>query len=158
MHLSLFLNGFWKTVLWLLHMITTDKEYSYLFHIYYRVEKEDDIFTMVQPVPGMHDLVSDLHAHIQYNVNMCMCSVLLKSWCYILDFFFKLITVLKSGKVQIRDTLQGTVLCEPVFPSSHELMTPWDPVVAVGGMGQLLFLKGALADEMFLPFFSMQEF
>ncbi|XP_078314184.1 WD repeat-containing protein 93-like isoform X3 [Crassostrea virginica] len=73
------------------------------------VEKEDDIFTMVQPVPGMHDL---------------------------------LITVLKSGKVQIRDTLQGTVLCEPVLPSSHELMTPWDPVVAVGGMGQLLFLKG----------------
>lgn len=42
-------------------MITIDKEYSYLFHIYYRVEKEDDIFTMVQPVPGMHDLVSDLH-------------------------------------------------------------------------------------------------
>ena len=47
--------------------------------ISYRVEKEDDIFTMVQPVPGMHDLVSNLHVHIQYNVNMCMCSVLLKS-------------------------------------------------------------------------------
>ncbi|XP_062569536.1 WD repeat-containing protein 93-like isoform X2 [Saccostrea cucullata] len=74
-----------------------------------RVEKEDDIFTMVQPVQGMHDL---------------------------------LITILKSGKVQIRDTLQGKVLCEPVLPKSHELMTPWDPVVAVGAMGQLLFLKG----------------
>lgn len=73
------------------------------------VESEDDIFTMVQPVPGMHDL---------------------------------LITVLKSGKVQIRDTLQGTVLCEPILPKSHELMTPWDPVVAVGAMGQVLFLKG----------------
>lgn len=73
------------------------------------VESEDDIFTMVQPIPGMHDL---------------------------------LITVLKSGKVQIRDTLQGTVLCEPVLPKSHELMTPWDPVVAVGAMGQVLFLKG----------------
>ncbi|XP_061173188.1 WD repeat-containing protein 93-like isoform X1 [Saccostrea echinata] len=74
-----------------------------------RVEKEDDIFTLVQPVQGMHDL---------------------------------LITILKSGKVQIRDTLQGKVLCEPVLPKSHELMTPWDPVVAVGAMGQLLFLKG----------------
>lgn len=73
------------------------------------VESEDDIFTMVQPIPGMHDL---------------------------------LITVLKSGKVQIRDTLQGTVLCEPVLPKSHELMTPWDPVVAVGAMGQVLFVKG----------------
>ena len=60
-------------------MITTDKEYSYLFQMYYRVEHEDDIFTMVQPVPGMHDLVSDLCVHIQYNVNMCMCSVLLKA-------------------------------------------------------------------------------
>ena len=73
-------------------------------------------------------------------------------------FFFKLITVLKSGKVQIRDTLQGTVLCEPVLPSSHELMTPWDPVVAVGGMGQLLFLKGALADECSCHFFLCKNF
>lgn len=57
-------------------------------------------------------------------------------------YFCQLITVLKSGKVQIRDTLQGTVLCEPVLPKSHELMTPWDPVVAVGAMGQVLFVKG----------------
>lgn len=57
-------------------------------------------------------------------------------------YFCQLITVLKSGKVQIRDTLQGTVLCEPVLPKSHELMTPWDPVVAVGAMGHVLFLKG----------------
>ncbi|XP_048736712.1 WD repeat-containing protein 93-like isoform X3 [Ostrea edulis] len=74
-----------------------------------QVEKENDIFTMVQPVPGIQDL---------------------------------LITVLKSGKVQIRDSLQGTVLCEPILPKSHELMAPWDPVVAVGAMGQILFLKG----------------
>lgn len=59
-----------------------------------------------------------------------------------LIYFCQLITVLKSGKVQIRDTLQGTVLCEPILPKSHELMTPWDPVVAVGAMGQVLFLKG----------------
>lgn len=59
-----------------------------------------------------------------------------------LIYFCQLITVLKSGKVQVRDTLQGTVLCEPILPKSHELMTPWDPVVAVGAMGQVLFLKG----------------
>lgn len=63
-----------------------------------------------------------------------------KNMCLI--YFCQLITVLKSGKVQIRDTLQGTVLCEPILPKSHELMTPWDPVVAVGAMGQVLFLKG----------------
>lgn len=57
---------------------------------------------------------------------------------------FQLITVLKSGKVQIRDSLQGTVLCEPILPKSHELMAPWDPVVAVGAMGQILFLKGEI--------------
>lgn len=65
-----------------------------------------------------------------------------------LIYFWQLITVVKSGKVQIRDTLQGTVLCEPVLPKSHELMTPWDPVVAVGAMGQVLFLKGKQKHKM----------
>ncbi|XP_060554137.1 WD repeat-containing protein 93-like isoform X3 [Ruditapes philippinarum] len=53
-----------------------------------------------------------------------------------------LLTVTRKGDIQIRDTLQGTILCEIQLPSTHELSSPWDPVLAVGGQGQNMYVKG----------------
>ncbi|XP_053405334.1 WD repeat-containing protein 93-like isoform X3 [Mercenaria mercenaria] len=53
-----------------------------------------------------------------------------------------LLTVTRKGDVQIRDTLQGTVLCQIQLPATHELSSPWDPVLAVGGQGQNMYVKG----------------
>ncbi|CAG2200042.1 unnamed protein product [Mytilus edulis] len=52
-----------------------------------------------------------------------------------------ILTVLQNGNVQIRDVLQGKVLCEMKVPDTHEIMSPWDPVVAIGNTGQTLYLR-----------------
>lgn len=52
-----------------------------------------------------------------------------------------ILTVLQNGTVQIRDTMQGKVLCEMKIPESHELMSPWDPVVTIGNNGHTLYLR-----------------
>ena len=53
-----------------------------------------------------------------------------------------MLTVLESGNVQIRDIMQGKILCEMKVPETHEIMSPWDPVVAIGNKGQILYLRG----------------
>lgn len=52
-----------------------------------------------------------------------------------------ILTVLHSGSVQLRDVLQGKILCEMKVPDTHELMSPWDPVVAVSNTGNMLYLR-----------------
>ena len=42
----------------------------------------------------------------------------------------------------MRETLQGTVLCQVQMPDMFEMASPWDPVLAVGAQGQLLYVKG----------------
>ncbi|KAK3097698.1 hypothetical protein FSP39_012246 [Pinctada imbricata] len=53
-----------------------------------------------------------------------------------------MVTMLRSGCVQIRDIIAGKILCETVLPRMFELSTPWEPVAAVGGMGQMLYVRG----------------
>jgi hypothetical protein len=53
-----------------------------------------------------------------------------------------MLTVLENGNVQIRDIMQGKILCEMKVPETHEIMSPWDPVVAIGNKGQILYLRG----------------
>lgn len=57
-----------------------------------------------------------------------------------------MLTVLESGNVQIRDIMQGKILCEMKVPETHEIMSPWDPVVAIGNKGQILYLRAIEKD------------
>lgn len=50
----------------------------------------------------------------------------------------------RKGDIQIRDTLQGTIICQVHLPETHELSSPWEPVLAVGGQGQNMYVKGIL--------------
>ncbi|KAL3866222.1 hypothetical protein ACJMK2_043544 [Sinanodonta woodiana] len=58
-----------------------------------------------------------------------------------------ILTVVNKGTVQIRDILKGIILFEIKFPETHELTTPWEPVYAVGGLGQMLYVKGTLKEN-----------
>lgn len=52
------------------------------------------------------------------------------------------IAVLKCGGIQLRDTLQGTIICEVLVPDNYELTTPWEPIITIGGLGQILYVRG----------------
>ncbi|KAJ8304576.1 hypothetical protein KUTeg_018159 [Tegillarca granosa] len=58
-------------------------------------------------------------------------------------FFYSIsIAVLKCGGIQLRDTLQGTIICEVLVPDNYELTTPWEPIITIGGLGQILYVRG----------------
>ncbi|KAK3602510.1 hypothetical protein CHS0354_029323 [Potamilus streckersoni] len=58
-----------------------------------------------------------------------------------------ILTVINKGIVQIRDILKGIILFEIKVPETHELTTPWEPVYAIGGLGQMLYVKGTLKEN-----------
>ncbi|OWF46969.1 WD repeat-containing protein 93 [Mizuhopecten yessoensis] len=50
--------------------------------------------------------------------------------------------VLKKGAIQIKHTLNGNVLCEAKLPPTHQLVTPWDPIITTACRGERLFVRG----------------
>ena len=52
-----------------------------------------------------------------------------------------MLVVLQGGAVQIRHVLQGTVLLQTTLPSTHELVTPWDPIITTGTQGAYLYVR-----------------
>ncbi|XP_069138449.1 WD repeat-containing protein 93-like isoform X3 [Argopecten irradians] len=57
------------------------------------------------------------------------------------------LVVLKKGTVQIRHTLQGNVLCETKLPPTHQVVTPWDPIITTACRGERLFVRGEAKEE-----------
>lgn len=59
--------------------------------------------------------------------------------------------VQKNGTLYLKDIQRGTKVCQLTLPETHQLASPWDPIVAFGGQGQLLFVKGQLDTISFGP-------
>ncbi|XP_033749813.1 WD repeat-containing protein 93-like isoform X3 [Pecten maximus] len=78
------------------------------------VEKEENMFTRVDPIPGKPELT---------------------------------MVVLKKGTIQIRHTLHGNVLCETKLPPTHQVVTPWDPIITTACRGERLFVRGEAKEE-----------
>ncbi|KAK7115868.1 WD repeat-containing protein 93-like isoform X2 [Littorina saxatilis] len=51
--------------------------------------------------------------------------------------------VQKDGNLYLKDIQTGVEVCQLALPNTHQIMSPWEPVVAFGGRGQLLFVKGS---------------
>jgi len=56
----------------------------------------------------------------------------------------QMLVVTRGGAVQIRDSNQASTLCQVELPPSHDLTSPWEPVIALGNQGKTLFVKGQL--------------
>lgn len=53
-----------------------------------------------------------------------------------------IMTCHQNGQVFLQDlTQQGHQLCEVTLPTSHQLTSPWQPVIAVGNKGQMLYIR-----------------
>ncbi|XP_052279521.1 WD repeat-containing protein 93-like isoform X3 [Dreissena polymorpha] len=52
-----------------------------------------------------------------------------------------LLTVTRRGDIQIRDCLQGNIVCQVQVPDTHEITSPWEPVLSLGGLGQSMYVK-----------------
>ncbi|KAK3791393.1 hypothetical protein RRG08_012575 [Elysia crispata] len=48
----------------------------------------------------------------------------------------------KDGNMYIKDIGTGAALCQIGLPATHTVQNPWDPIFAIGGGGQILYLKG----------------
>lgn len=48
----------------------------------------------------------------------------------------------KDGKMYIKDIGTGAALCQIGLPATHTVQNSWDPIFALGGDGQILYLKG----------------
>lgn len=48
----------------------------------------------------------------------------------------------QDGLVYLINLLDGKVICEVSLPENYQLATPWKPVTAVGGLGQMIYIKG----------------
>lgn len=46
----------------------------------------------------------------------------------------------------LQDVISTKTLCEICLPSTHELTTPWDPIISVSAYGQMLYIKGSKQD------------
>lgn len=55
---------------------------------------------------------------------------------------FQCLMVQKDGNLYLKDIPTGVKVCQLALPNTHQIMSPWEPVVAFGGRGQLLFVKG----------------
>jgi len=60
----------------------------------------------------------------------------------------QMLTVTRCGAVQIRDTLGGKILCQLQLAQDYELASPWEPVLAMGGNGQNMYVKGKVVQKM----------
>ena len=47
----------------------------------------------------------------------------------------------------LQDLHRGTQLCEIVLPAEYDLATPWQPLIAVGNKGRMLYIQGQYADK-----------
>ena len=59
-------------------------------------------------------------------------------------FLCQMLTVTQAGDVQIRDTVGGKILCQIKLPDNCEILTPWEPILALGSEGQILYVKGTV--------------
>ncbi|KAL8615967.1 hypothetical protein ACOMHN_034643 [Nucella lapillus] len=49
----------------------------------------------------------------------------------------------KGGGLYLKDLQSGVRVCQLAFQKPVQLLTPWEPILAFGGRGQLLFVKGS---------------
>ena len=42
----------------------------------------------------------------------------------------------------LQDVISTNTLCEICLPATHELTTPWQPILSVSAYGQMLYIKG----------------
>ncbi|XP_046350469.2 WD repeat-containing protein 93-like isoform X7 [Haliotis rufescens] len=57
-----------------------------------------------------------------------------------------LLVVQQNGSLLLKDVVTGSNLCQMTLPSTHQLTNPWEPVLAFGSGGQLLYVKGTKID------------
>jgi len=50
----------------------------------------------------------------------------------------------KNGTMFLQDVTSSKTLCEVALPITHELTTPWQPVMSIAACGQMLYIKGRL--------------
>ncbi|XP_046574489.1 WD repeat-containing protein 93-like [Haliotis rubra] len=53
-----------------------------------------------------------------------------------------LLVAQQNGSLLLKDVTTGSNLCQMTLPSTHQLTNPWEPVLAFGSGGQLLYVKG----------------
>lgn len=52
------------------------------------------------------------------------------------------LVVQKNGKLYLKDVQTGVLVCQLALPETHQLSSPWEPILSFGGRGQLLYVKG----------------
>nr|KAG5699569.1 hypothetical protein BaRGS_033765 [Batillaria attramentaria] len=52
------------------------------------------------------------------------------------------LVVQKNGKVYLKDIETGVLVCQLALPDTHQVSSPWEPIISFGGRGELLFVKG----------------
>ncbi|XP_023932289.1 WD repeat-containing protein 93 isoform X1 [Lingula anatina] len=59
-----------------------------------------------------------------------------------------ILVVKRNGTAFLLDVTKGNSLplCQVNLPTTHELTTPWDPVITVGGQGHMMYLKASQKD------------
>ena len=57
-------------------------------------------------------------------------------------FHCQMVYTQKDGNMYIKDIGTGASLCQIGLPATHTVQNPWDPIFAIGGNGQILYLKG----------------
>ncbi|XP_071103091.1 WD repeat-containing protein 93-like isoform X2 [Haliotis cracherodii] len=57
-----------------------------------------------------------------------------------------LLVAQQNGSLLLKDVVTGSNLCQMTLPSTHQLTNPWEPVLAFGSGGQLLYVKGTKID------------
>ncbi|XP_067664701.1 WD repeat-containing protein 93-like isoform X3 [Haliotis asinina] len=53
-----------------------------------------------------------------------------------------LLVAQQNGSLLLKDVTTGSNLCQMTLPSTHQLTNPWEPILAFGSGGQLLYVKG----------------
>ncbi|XP_064607659.1 WD repeat-containing protein 93-like isoform X2 [Liolophura sinensis] len=54
--------------------------------------------------------------------------------------------VLRNGSIYLQDVISGQLICQVTLPKSHDMATPWQPLIALGGGGKMMYVKGNPAD------------
>ena len=123
-----------------------------LLTLHCRAIHDDDILTMVDIFPSkcaeivsrIYDFYPLVAAGLALLPNYK--TVLYKKrihvyLCLSLDFL-QILKVHKNGTMFLQDVVSAKTLCEISLPSTHELTTPWQPVLSVSAYGQMLYIKG----------------
>ena len=72
---------------------------------------------------------------------------------YFITLTFQLLVVEKSGHLLLKDVTTGFKLCQLCLPITYKLASPWQPVFAFGGGGQLVYVKGKFECVIFSSYF-----